>query len=83
MLRKKTMKRRRKKKKIFKKKVCKFCIDRVYAIDYKETGRLVKFLTEKGKIIPRKVSGNCSKHQRHMAKAIKQARHIALLPYSA
>lgn len=63
-------------------KVCQFCVDKVEHIDYKETGKLRKFLSEKGKILPRRISGNCAKHQRQMTTAIKRARHIALLPYT-
>ena len=65
------------------KKVCKFCLDRVERIDYKDTVRLVKFASERGKILPRRVSGNCSKHQRQLATAIKRARVVALMPYLA
>lgn len=72
----------RRKKKVLRKKVCKFCIEKVTIIDYKDVGRLQRFITEKGKIIPRKISGNCSKCQRHLANAIKLARQIALLPYT-
>lgn len=65
------------------KRVCSFCVDKVESIDYKETGRLRKFLTERGKILPRRISGNCAKHQRQMTIAIKRARNVALLPFSA
>jgi small subunit ribosomal protein S18 len=65
------------------KKVCVFCVDKVNDIDYKEIGRLRKFITERGKILPRRISGNCAKHQRQMTAAIKRARSIALLPYTA
>ncbi len=65
------------------KKVCVFCVDKVEDIDYKEIGRLRKFVTERGKILPRRISGNCAKHQRQLTMAIKRARSIALLPYSA
>ncbi len=64
-------------------KVCKFCLDRVERIDYKDTVRLVKFASERGKILPRRVSGNCAKHQRQLAKAIKRARVVSLMPYLA
>ena len=64
------------------KKVCQFCIDRG-EIDYKDVGRLRKMITERAKIIPRRVTGTCSKHQRELTTAIKRARHIALLPYSS
>lgn len=63
-------------------KVCQFCVDKVEHIDYKDSGKLRKFLSEKGKILPRRISGNCAKHQRQMTTAIKRARHIALLPYT-
>jgi small subunit ribosomal protein S18 len=65
------------------KKVCIFCVDKVEDIDYKEVGRLRKFVTERGKILPRRISGNCAKHQRQLTEAIKRARSIALLPYTA
>ena len=63
------------------KKVCQFCTDRVEAIDYKDANKLKKFMTEKGKIIPRRTSGVCAKHQRELTNAIKRARVMALLPY--
>ncbi|HWR18114.1 MAG TPA: 30S ribosomal protein S18 [Clostridia bacterium] len=62
-------------------KVCGFCVDKVEHIDYKDTVRLRKFVTERGKIMPRRMSGVCAKHQRELAIAIKRARVIALLPY--
>ncbi|MDF1577336.1 MAG: 30S ribosomal protein S18 [Desulfurivibrionaceae bacterium] len=64
------------------KKVCRFCSDDSLVIDYKETRTLKNFITERGKIIPRRIYGNCAKHQRQMTEAIKRARQIALLPYS-
>ena len=60
------------------KKVCQFCADR---IDYKDTNRLKKCMTERAKILPRRVTGTCAFHQRELTVAIKRARHIALLPY--
>lgn len=63
-------------------KSCQFCIDKVEHIDYKEVAKLRRFLTERAKIVPRRVSGNCAKHQRQMTLAIKRARHIALLPFT-
>ena len=63
-------------------RICVFCENRDQTINYKEIKILRKFLTEQGKIIPAHVTGVCSKHQRHPGKAIKQARNIALLPYS-
>ena len=62
-------------------KVCAFCVDKVQHIDYKDTARLRKFVTERGKIMPRRMSGVCAKHQRQLAIAIKRARIVALLPY--
>ena len=66
----------------FKKKVCKFCVQKL-KIDYKEADTLRRFITERGKIVPRRITGTCAKHQRALALAIKQARSIALLPYVA
>lgn len=63
------------------KKVCIFCADKVAFIDYKDTGKLRKFISERGKILPRRVSGTCAKHQRELNTAIKRARQVALLPY--
>ncbi len=65
----------------FRKKVCRFCADRVLDLDYKQGERLIKFITEKGKIIPRRTTGNCAKHQRMLARAIKRARHAAVLAF--
>ena len=64
-----------------KKKVCAFCADKIGHIDYKDTARLKKYMTEKGKIIPRRTTGVCAKHQRELTNAIKRARVMALLPY--
>lgn len=63
------------------KKVCMFCVDRTERIDYKDIVKLRKFMTERAKILPRRVTGNCAYHQREMTTAIKRARHVALLPY--
>lgn len=63
------------------KKVCVFCQEKVESIDYKDTAKLRKFQTEKGKIIPRRTTGVCAKHQRELTNAIKRARVMALLPY--
>ncbi len=68
---------------IFRKKVCKFCTEKINDINYKDTARLAKFITERGKIMPSRITGNCARHQRALARAIKRARQIALLPYSA
>jgi small subunit ribosomal protein S18 len=62
-------------------KVCQFCVDKVEHIDYKDLNRLRKCITERGKIMPRRMSGVCAKHQRGLAIAIKRARIVALLPY--
>ena len=64
------------------KKVCAFCVDKVQDIDYKEVGRIRKYTTERGKILPRRISGNCAKHQRQLTIAIKRARNVALLPFA-
>lgn len=63
-------------------KVCRFCADKSAKIEYKDAGTLKLFLTERGKIIPRRISGNCAPHQRQVATAIKRARQVALLPYT-
>ena len=65
------------------KKVCAFCVDKVEHIDYKDTAKLRRFTSERGKILPRRTTGTCAKHQRQLTLAIKRARHIALLPYVA
>ena len=65
------------------KKVCAFCADKSAAIDYKDVARLRKYITERGKITPRRATGTCAKHQRELAIAIKRARVMALLPYVA
>ncbi len=65
-----------------KRKVCSFCAERATFIDYQEINRLRRFVTERGKILPRRVSGNCARHQRVLAVAIKRARELALLPYT-
>jgi len=71
-----------KKRKIYhRRKVCRFCADSSLIIDYKDSRSLKYFTTERGKIIPRRISGTCAKHQRSLTKAIKRARTIALLPY--
>ncbi|MDD6800546.1 MAG: 30S ribosomal protein S18 [Firmicutes bacterium] len=62
-------------------KVCQFCADKIEHIDYKDTVRLRKCISERAKILPRRITGTCAKHQRQLTIAIKRARHIALLPY--
>ena len=64
-------------------KVCAFCVDKIEHIDYKDAGRLRRYVTERGKIEPRRKTGTCAKHQRPLTVAIKRARHVALLPYTA
>jgi small subunit ribosomal protein S18 len=63
-------------------KVCQFCVDKQLTIDYKKADMLRRFITDDGKIRPRRQTGTCAKHQRQIAGAVKQARHIALLPYT-
>jgi len=72
---------KRKKRIYHRRKVCRFCADTSLAINYKDPKALKYFLTERGKIIPRRISGSCAKHQRGLTHAIKRARTIALLPY--
>ena len=64
-------------------KVCKFCLDKVGQVDFKDVKRLRGFVSDRGKIIPRRISGNCARHQRQLTMAIKRARSIALLSYAA
>lgn len=63
-------------------KVCSFCVDKVEEINYKDVAKLRRYITERGKILPRRISGNCAKHQRQMTTAIKRARNVALLPFT-
>lgn len=65
-----------------KRKICQFCVDKVEVIDYKDLMKIRKYLSEKGKILPRRISGTCAKHQRQLTISIKRARHIALLPFT-
>lgn len=65
------------------KKVCVFCVEKVDEIDYKDVTRLKRFVSERSKILPRRVTGTCAKHQRELTTAIKRARHLALLPYTS
>ena len=65
------------------KKVCGFCVDKVENIDYKDIARLRRYMSERGKILPRRVTGTCARHQRELTVAIKRARHLALLPSTA
>ncbi|BCV23864.1 MAG TPA: 30S ribosomal protein S18 [Firmicutes bacterium] len=66
-----------------KKRVCNFCVDKIDVIDYKDAGRLRRYITERGKILPRRITGNCARHQRQLTVAIKRARNVALLPFTA
>ena len=65
------------------KKVCSFCVDHMEYIDYKDVAKLRRFISERGKILPRRVTGTCAHHQRALTVAIKRARHLALLPYTS
>ncbi|MBE6799769.1 MAG: 30S ribosomal protein S18 [Ruminococcaceae bacterium] len=65
------------------KKVCAFCVEKVEAIDYKDTAKLSRYTSDRAKILPRRVTGTCAYHQRELTTAIKRARQIALLPYTA
>jgi small subunit ribosomal protein S18 len=78
-----TKKAKKKKKKSQRQKVCRLTVDRVVHIDYKDIGMLKHYITERGKIIPRRITGATAKHQRMLTRAIKLARQIALLPYAA
>ena len=63
-------------------KVCGFCVDKVESIDYKDVAKLRRYISERAKILPRRVTGTCARHQRELTVAIKRARHLALLPFS-
>lgn len=63
-------------------KVCAFCVDKIETIDYKDIARLRRYMSERGKILPRRVTGTCAKHQRDLTTSIKRARQVALLPYT-
>ncbi len=75
--------RRRERREYTKKKICRFCTDSSLKIDYKNYRLLRSFITERGRIIPRRISGNCARHQRELTREIKRARHVALLPFTA
>ena len=72
----------RRRKRFLRKKICRFCADKIPMIDYKDVRRLRNLITERGKIIPRRISGNCAGHQRQLSVAIKRARHLALMPFT-
>lgn len=64
------------------KKVCVYCVDKNAVIDYKDTNKLKRYISERGKILPRRITGTCAKHQRALTVAIKRARHVSLMPYT-
>jgi small subunit ribosomal protein S18 len=74
---------RRSNRRYSRKKVCRFCTENINTIDYKDVGLLQRFVSDRGKIRPRRQTGTCAKHQRRLAAAIKRARHVALLPFVA
>lgn len=72
----------RRRKRFLRKKICRFCADKIVLMDYKDVRRLRNLITERGKIIPRRISGNCARHQRQLTVSIKRARHLALMPFA-
>ncbi|MBI3029382.1 MAG: 30S ribosomal protein S18 [Candidatus Rokubacteria bacterium] len=72
-----------KRRRFGRRKVCKFCVDKVDLVDYKDVRRLRGFVSDRGKIVPRRISGSCARHQRQLTHAIRRARSMALLPYTA
>ncbi len=66
-----------------KKKICSYCVDKIEFVDYKQYEKLKRFITERGKILPRRISGNCARHQRQLTRAVKRARNMALLPFTS
>jgi small subunit ribosomal protein S18 len=64
-------------------KVCRFCVDGEDSIDFKDDRKLARFITDRGKIVPRRISGTCARHQRQLTRAIKRARHVGLLPFAS
>ena len=75
--------RRLRRRRFGRRKVCRFCADKSLVIDYKDPQTLRHFITDRGKIVPRRISGNCAKHQRQLTRAIKRARILALMPFTA
>ncbi|MDA8064717.1 MAG: 30S ribosomal protein S18 [Thermaerobacter sp.] len=73
---------RKEKGKRSRKRACSFCVDKIEQVDFKEAVKLRRFITERGKILPRRISGNCARHQRQLTVAIKRARNVALLPFT-
>lgn len=70
-------------KRFVRRKICRFCNDKIDRIDYKDIIRIKRFVTERGKIVPRRISGTCARHQRQLRNAIKRGRNIALIPYTS
>lgn len=66
-----------------KRKICSYCVDKIENVDYKQYEKLKRFVTERSKVLPRRISGNCARHQRQLTKAIKRARIMALMPFSS
>jgi len=64
------------------KRVCSFCVDKIACVDYKNVDKLRRYISERGKILPRRITGNCATHQRQLTRAIKRARFMALMPYT-
>lgn len=64
-------------------KVCLFCVDRIESVDWKDERRVSRYVTDRGKIVPRRISGLCAKHQRQLTTAIKRGRHLAMLPFTS
>lgn len=79
----KDKKKKRKPRPMNRRRQCRFCADKKLVIDYKDGKALTAFTTERGKLVPRRISGNCAKHQREVTEAIKRARILALIPYTA
>lgn len=74
--------KKRRKKRFLRRKICRFCAEKIEILDYKDIKRLHNLVTERGKIIPRRISGNCAFHQRELTVAVKRARNIALMPFT-
>jgi small subunit ribosomal protein S18 len=72
----------RRRRRFLRKKICRFCADKITLIDYKDSRRLRNLITERGKILPRRISGNCAIHQRQLTTSIKRSRHLALMPFT-
>ena len=79
----KEKKKEKKESKSFKRKYCKLCLEKIGFVDYKDDKRLGRFITDRGKIVPRRVSGTCSRHQKQITVAVKRARILALLPFTS